>query len=106
MLTLQQNVFPDRGTVYDHYFVKQASGSWGSWIDMIDRGKLSIPKDAKVCLYWYFVNKSWNLLTVHSFCFSSGFHCYSTKAMSDLKLSLCKTNWGQQRSSLTFLLFV
>ena len=67
MLTLQQNVFPDRGTVYDHYFVKQASGSWGSWIDMIDRGKLSIPKDAKVCLFWYFVNKSWNLLTFHSF---------------------------------------
>ena len=48
-LSFQQNVFPDRGTVYDHYFVKQSNGSWASWIDKIDRNKIAIAKDAKVC---------------------------------------------------------
>jgi len=47
---LQQNVFPDRGTVYDFYFVKQASGSWNNWIDRVDKAKNVIPKDAKVTL--------------------------------------------------------
>ena len=45
---LQQNVFPDRGTVYDFYFVKQASGSWNNWIERVDKSKSVIPKDAKV----------------------------------------------------------
>jgi len=45
---LQQNVFPDRGTVYDFYFVKQASGSWNNWIERVDKSKNVIPKDAKV----------------------------------------------------------
>lgn len=45
---LQQNVFPDRGTVYDFYFVKQASGSWNNWIERVDKAKSVIPKDAKV----------------------------------------------------------
>ena len=45
---LQQNVFPDRGTVYDFYFVKQASGSWNNWIERVDKAKNVIPKDAKV----------------------------------------------------------
>jgi hypothetical protein len=44
----QQNVFPDPGTVYDYYFVKQASGSWGEWMDYVDKKKLEIPKNAKV----------------------------------------------------------
>lgn len=44
----QQNVFPDRGTVYDFYFVKQASGSWNNWIERVDKAKNVIPKDAKV----------------------------------------------------------
>lgn len=43
----KQNVFPDRGTVYDFYFVKQASGSWNNWIDRVEKGKSVIPKDAK-----------------------------------------------------------
>jgi len=41
-------VFPDRGTVYDFYFVKQASGSWNNWIDRVEKGKSVIPKEAKV----------------------------------------------------------
>ncbi|CAB3991140.1 dynein heavy chain 3, axonemal-like, partial [Paramuricea clavata] len=44
----KQNVFPDPGIVYDYYFVKQASGSWGKWMDYVDKKKLEIPKDAKV----------------------------------------------------------
>lgn len=43
----QQNVFPDRGTVYDYYFVKQANGSWNNWLELSDK-KAVIPKDAKV----------------------------------------------------------
>lgn len=42
-------MFPDRGTVYDFYFVKQASGSWNNWIERVDKAKTAIPKDAKVC---------------------------------------------------------
>ena len=45
---LQQNVFPDRGTVYDFYFVKQASGLWNNWIERVDKTKNVIAKDAKV----------------------------------------------------------
>ena len=41
-------MFPDRGTVYDFYFVKQASGSWNNWIERVDKAKSVIPKDAKV----------------------------------------------------------
>jgi dynein heavy chain len=48
LFLLQQSVFPDPGTVYDYYFVKQASGSWGKWMDYVDKKKLEIPKDAKV----------------------------------------------------------
>lgn len=55
---LQQNVFPDRGTVYDFYFVKQASGSWNNWIERVDKSKNVIPKDAKV--QW---SSNWNLGT-------------------------------------------
>lgn len=51
----QQNVFPDRGTVYDFYFVKQASGSWNNWIERVDKTKNVIPKDAKVkCVIKHF----------------------------------------------------
>ena len=48
LFLLQQNVFPDRGTVYDFFFVKQTNGSWNNWIDMVDKVKNAIPKDAKV----------------------------------------------------------
>ena len=55
-VSLQQNVFPDRGTVYDFYFVKQASGSWSNWIDRVDKAKNVIPKDAKVELVVVLLN--------------------------------------------------
>ena len=47
-------MFPDRGTVYDFYFVKQASGSWNNWIERVDKAKNVIPKDAKVKLSSFF----------------------------------------------------
>ena len=53
---LQQNVFPDRGIVYDFYFVKQASGSWNNWIERVDKAKSVIPKDAKVTRILTFFN--------------------------------------------------
>ncbi|KAK3717325.1 hypothetical protein QZH41_011557, partial [Actinostola sp. cb2023] len=42
----KQNVFPDRGTVYDYYFVKQANGLWNNWMELSNK-KAVIPKDAK-----------------------------------------------------------
>nr|XP_006820578.1 PREDICTED: dynein heavy chain 3, axonemal-like [Saccoglossus kowalevskii] len=46
----KSNSFPERGTVYDFYFYKHASGQWADWIDYIERGvgKLEIPAKAKV----------------------------------------------------------
>ena len=37
------------GLIYDYYFVKQSSGSWGAWIDYLVKSMLAIQKDAKVC---------------------------------------------------------
>lgn len=64
---LQQNVFPDRGTVYDFYFVKQASGSWNNWIDRVDKAKNVIPKDAKVNMGYPVNNSNGQLLPTQLF---------------------------------------
>ena len=45
---MQQNVFPEAGSVYEYTFVKAASGSWSRWIDTIDKRLLHIDKNAKV----------------------------------------------------------
>uniref|UniRef100_A0A8C5QWI6 Dynein axonemal heavy chain 3 n=3 Tax=Leptobrachium TaxID=161697 RepID=A0A8C5QWI6_9ANUR len=44
----KNNVFPERGTVYDFYFHKQASGQWNTWTDYITTEELTIPPTAKV----------------------------------------------------------
>ncbi|XP_077979573.1 dynein axonemal heavy chain 3-like isoform X2 [Glandiceps talaboti] len=46
----KSNSFPERGTIYDFYFYKHASGQWSDWMDYIERGvgKLEIPANAKV----------------------------------------------------------
>ncbi|XP_070580768.1 dynein axonemal heavy chain 3-like [Ptychodera flava] len=45
----KSNSFPERGTIYDFYFYKHASGQWSDWIDYIERGvgKQEIPANAK-----------------------------------------------------------
>lgn len=53
-------MFPDPGTVYDYYFVKQASGSWEKWMDYVDKKKLVIPKDAKVVINIHLQHSSIN----------------------------------------------
>uniref|UniRef100_A0A8C9VVG4 Dynein axonemal heavy chain 3 n=1 Tax=Scleropages formosus TaxID=113540 RepID=A0A8C9VVG4_SCLFO len=34
-VTLPKNVFPEKGSVYDYYFHKQASGQWNTWTESI-----------------------------------------------------------------------
>ena len=48
LLNFQNNVFPERNTVYDFCFEKKASGHWIDWMDTIDKASAGIPKDAKV----------------------------------------------------------
>ncbi|KAM8960487.1 dynein axonemal heavy chain 3 [Pelodytes ibericus] len=44
----KNNVFPERGSVYDFYFHKQASGQWNMWTDYITTEEMTIPATAKV----------------------------------------------------------
>nr|XP_014349786.1 PREDICTED: dynein heavy chain 3, axonemal [Latimeria chalumnae] len=44
----KNNVFPERGSVYDYYFHKQASGQWNTWTDYITKEEAVIPTGAKV----------------------------------------------------------
>ncbi|XP_041084991.1 dynein heavy chain 3, axonemal-like [Polyodon spathula] len=44
----KNNVFPERGTVYDYYFHKQASGQWNTWTDYITKEETTIAAGAKV----------------------------------------------------------
>ncbi|XP_056593901.1 dynein axonemal heavy chain 3 isoform X3 [Triplophysa dalaica] len=44
----KNNVFPERGTVYDYYFHKQGSGQWNSWTESISTEDRVIPAAAKV----------------------------------------------------------
>ena len=43
---LQNNMFPERGTVFDFFFQKVGS-NWAAWEDMIDK-TTTIPQGAKV----------------------------------------------------------
>ncbi|XP_059835308.1 dynein axonemal heavy chain 3 [Hypanus sabinus] len=43
----KNNIFPERGTVYDYYFKKAGSGQWHLWTDYISKEK-EIPAGAKV----------------------------------------------------------
>ncbi|XP_069036813.1 dynein axonemal heavy chain 3 isoform X3 [Lepisosteus oculatus] len=44
----KNNVFPERGSVYDYYFHKQASGQWNIWTDSISKEESTIPSGVKV----------------------------------------------------------
>ncbi|XP_030626002.1 dynein heavy chain 3, axonemal [Chanos chanos] len=44
----KNNVFPEKGTVYDYYFNKQGSGQWNSWTDSITKEDNIIPAGASV----------------------------------------------------------
>ena len=43
---LQNNMFPERGTVFDFFFQKVGS-TWSAWEDMIEKS-ITIPQGAKV----------------------------------------------------------
>ncbi|XP_050953838.1 dynein axonemal heavy chain 3 [Labeo rohita] len=44
----KNNVFPERGTVYDYYFHKQGPGQWNNWTESITKEDKVIPAGAKV----------------------------------------------------------
>ncbi|XP_077172642.1 dynein axonemal heavy chain 3 [Paroedura picta] len=44
----KNNIFPERGSVYDFYFHKQASGQWNVWTEYITKEEQVIPAGAKV----------------------------------------------------------
>lgn len=46
---LQKNqLFPDKGTIFDWIYDKKNNGTWISWSDLIDK-LVQIPANAKVC---------------------------------------------------------
>lgn len=45
---LQKNqLFPDKGTVFDWVYDKRNNGTWMSWVDLVDKQQ-QIPSTAKV----------------------------------------------------------
>ncbi|XP_047390171.1 dynein axonemal heavy chain 3 isoform X4 [Sciurus carolinensis] len=44
----KNNIFPDRGSIYDFYFFKQGSGHWEAWTEYITKEEEIIPAGAKV----------------------------------------------------------
>ncbi|XP_032303513.1 dynein heavy chain 3, axonemal isoform X3 [Coturnix japonica] len=44
----RNNIFPEKGTVYDFYFHKRGSGQWSLWTDSITQEEQVIPAGAKV----------------------------------------------------------
>ncbi|KAM5227717.1 LOW QUALITY PROTEIN: dynein axonemal heavy chain 3 [Ctenodactylus gundi] len=44
----KNNIFPERGSIYDFFFVKQSSGHWNLWTDYITKEEENIPAGAKV----------------------------------------------------------
>ncbi|XP_077305116.1 dynein axonemal heavy chain 3 [Lithobates pipiens] len=44
----KNNLFPEKGTVYDFYFHKHASGQWNMWTDYITKEEMTISPTAKV----------------------------------------------------------
>ncbi|XP_069555861.1 dynein axonemal heavy chain 3 [Brachyistius frenatus] len=44
----KNNIFPERGTVYDYYFQKEAQGQWNIWTDSITNKENVIPDGANV----------------------------------------------------------
>ncbi|XP_073915702.1 dynein axonemal heavy chain 3 isoform X2 [Castor canadensis] len=44
----KNNIFPERGSIYDFYFIKQGSGYWDVWTEYITKEEENIPAGAKV----------------------------------------------------------
>ncbi|KAI3358460.1 hypothetical protein L3Q82_014895 [Scortum barcoo] len=44
----KNNIFPERGTVYDYYFHKEGQGQWNAWTDSIANEENIIPAGASV----------------------------------------------------------
>uniref|UniRef100_UPI00358FFBD0 dynein axonemal heavy chain 3 n=1 Tax=Myxine glutinosa TaxID=7769 RepID=UPI00358FFBD0 len=44
----KSNIFPERGTVYDYYFVRHGDGQWNHWTSYIGREEAVIAESAKV----------------------------------------------------------
>ncbi|KAM9584412.1 dynein axonemal heavy chain 3 [Trichechus inunguis] len=44
----KNNIFPERGSIYDFYFLKQGSGHWNAWTEYITKEEEVIPANAKV----------------------------------------------------------
>nr|KAG5713480.1 hypothetical protein BaRGS_025028 [Batillaria attramentaria] len=44
----KSNSFPERDTVYDFCFQKKASGHWVSWMEAMEKGKMTVAANAKV----------------------------------------------------------
>ncbi|XP_072535232.1 dynein axonemal heavy chain 3 [Salminus brasiliensis] len=44
----KNNVFPERGSVYDYCFHKQGSGEWSTWTDSITKEESTIPAGANM----------------------------------------------------------
>ncbi|XP_075305326.1 dynein axonemal heavy chain 3 [Odontesthes bonariensis] len=44
----KNNLFPERGTVYDYYFLKDGQGQWNVWTDAITKEENVIPPGANV----------------------------------------------------------
>ncbi|XP_068952632.1 dynein axonemal heavy chain 3 [Petaurus breviceps papuanus] len=44
----KNNIFPEKGSIYDFYFLKHGSGQWNLWTDYITKEEQIIPANAKV----------------------------------------------------------
>ncbi|XP_037363374.1 dynein axonemal heavy chain 3 isoform X2 [Talpa occidentalis] len=44
----KNNIFPERGSIYDFYFIKQGSGQWKTWTDYITEEEEQIAANAKI----------------------------------------------------------
>lgn len=50
MFKLAKNqLFPDKGTVFDFVYDKKNNGTWIQWIDYAEKGAGQYPPTAKVC---------------------------------------------------------
>ncbi|XP_044246158.1 dynein axonemal heavy chain 3 [Ursus arctos] len=44
----KNNIFPEKGSIYDFYFLKQGGGHWYTWTEYITKEEEHIPANAKV----------------------------------------------------------
>ncbi|XP_060028831.1 dynein axonemal heavy chain 3 isoform X1 [Erinaceus europaeus] len=44
----KNNIFPEKGSIYDFYFLKQGGGHWCTWTEYITKEEENIPPNAKI----------------------------------------------------------